>query len=140
MAGGVEDVILKSGTNKIHGDVYEYARRTWLDANTWNNDWYIARATAGTNLKPYLTPPMKWDQYGAELDGPVVLPKIYNGRNKTFFNLQYENWHEIEPNTISESVPGSGWVNGDFTNLVYWNGSGYSPISILDPLNISQNV
>ena len=139
MAGGVEDVILKSGTNKIHGDVYEYARRTWLDANTWRNDWYINRATAGTNLKPYLTPPMKWDQYGAELDGPVVLPKIYNGRNKTFFNLQYENWHEIEPNTISESVPGSGWVNGDFTNLTYWNGSGYSPISILDPLNISQN-
>jgi hypothetical protein len=139
MAGGVEDVILKSGTNKIHGDVYEYARRTWLDANTWQNDWAIARAVPGTNLKPYLTPPMKWDQYGAELDGPVVLPKIYNGRNKTFFNMQYENWHEIEPNTITESVPGSGWVNGDFTNLVYWNGSGYSPISILDPLNISQN-
>ena len=139
MAGGVEDVILKSGTNKLHGDVYEYARRTWLDANTWSNDWYVGRATPGTNLKPFLTPPMKWDQYGAELDGPVVLPKIYNGRDKTFFTMQYENWHEIEPNTLSVSVPSPQWINGDFSNLVYWNGSGYSPISILDPLNISQN-
>jgi hypothetical protein len=139
MAGGVEDVILKSGTNKIHGDVYEYLRRTWLDANTWQNDWAISRATPGTDLKPFLTPPMKWDQYGAELDGPVVLPKVYNGRDKTFFTMQYENWHEIEPNTIVESVPSPQWINGDFSNLTYWNGSGYSPISILDPLNISQN-
>ena len=139
MAGGVEDVILKSGTNKIHGDVYEYARRTWLDANTWQNRWFITRAAAGTNLKPWMTPPMKWDQYGAELDGPLVMPKLYNGRNKTFFTLQYENWHEVEPNTLVESVPSPQWINGDFSNLVYWNGSGYSPISILDPLNISQN-
>jgi outer membrane receptor for ferrienterochelin and colicin len=35
MAGGVENVILKSGTNSIHGDVYEFARRTWLNANSW---------------------------------------------------------------------------------------------------------
>jgi hypothetical protein len=139
MAGGMEDVTLKSGTNKIHGDVYEYARRTWLDANYWNNDWFISRAKAGTNLTPYKTPTMKWDQYGAELDGPVVLPKLYNGRDKTFFEMQYEKWHEVEPNTLTVSVPGSGWVNGDFSNLVYWNGSAYSPISILDPLSIKQN-
>jgi hypothetical protein len=139
MAGAVEDVELKSGTNKLHGAVYEYARRTWLDANTWQNDWVISRAAPGTNLKAYKTPPMKWDQYGAELDGPVYIPKLYNGRNKSFFTASYENWHEIEPNTIVESVPGTGWVNGDFSNLVYWTGSGYAPISILDPMNISQN-
>jgi hypothetical protein len=139
MAGAVEDVELKSGTNKLHGDAYEYARRTWLDADTWQNDWYIKTATAGTDLAPYETPPMKWDQYGAEMDGPVALPKLYNGRNKSFFTVQYENWHEIEPNTITESVPGPGWVNGDFTNLTYWTGSGYAPISLLDPENISQN-
>ncbi|MGA8727156.1 MAG: TonB-dependent receptor [Terracidiphilus sp.] len=141
MAGAVEDVRLKSGTNQLHGDVYEYARRTWLDANTWQNDYTIAKALPGTNLKPYETPTMKWDQYGAELDGPVVLPKIYNGRDKSFFTMQFENWNEIEPNTIYDSVPGAGWSNGDFSNLVYWNGTNkdYEPISILDPLNISQN-
>lgn len=51
-AGGVEDVILKSGTNKFHGDVYEYARRTWLDANTWQDGYDIAHATPGTDLTP----------------------------------------------------------------------------------------
>ncbi|HEY1578128.1 MAG TPA: TonB-dependent receptor [Terracidiphilus sp.] len=139
MAGAVEDVTLKSGTNKLHGDVYEYARRTWLDANTWQNDYDIHTALAGADTHRFSTPIMKWDQYGAELDGPVVVPKLYNGRNKSFFTLQYENFHELEPNTISDSVPGAGWADGDFSNLVYWNGSSYSPISILDPENISQN-
>lgn len=139
MAGGVEDVVLKSGTNQLHGDVYEYARRTWLDANTWQNDWAISRALPGANIKPYQTPTMKWDQYGAELDGPVVVPKLFNGRDRSFFAMQYENWHEIEPNTLVESVPGPGWINGDFTNLVYWTGSGYAPISLLDPLTIQKN-
>ena len=137
MAGGVEDVILKSGTNNLHGDVYEYARRSWLDANTWQNDWSIARALPGTDLTPFRNPPMKWDQYGAELDGPVVIPKLFNGRNKSFFVVQYEKFHEIEPNTITESVPGPGWINGDFTNLEYWNGSGYAPIVLYDPQSIT---
>lgn len=141
MAGGVEDVTLKSGTNKLHGDVYEYARRTWLDANTWQDKYDIATASAGTNIAPYATPKMSLDQYGAELDGPVEIPKLYHGRNKSFFTTQYENWHELEPNTISDSVPGPGWVNGDFSNLVYWNGTNkdYEPIAILDPENISEN-
>lgn len=141
MAGAVEDVTLKSGTNKIHGDVYEYARRTWLDANTWSNDWHIAKATPGTNISGFKSPTMKWDQYGAELDGPVFIPKVYDGRNKSFFTLQYENWHELEPNTVSDSVPDPKWADGDFTSLVYWNGTNkdYEPISLLDPMNISQN-
>jgi hypothetical protein len=139
MAGAVEDVTLKSGTNKLHGDVYEYARRTYLDADTWQNDWFISRATPGTDVSAFVTPPMKWDQYGAELDGPIFVPKLYDGRKKSFFTLQYENFHEIEPNTITESVPGPGWANGDFSNLVYWTGSAYAPVSLLDPMSISQN-
>jgi hypothetical protein len=141
MAGAVEDVVLKSGTNKLHGDVYEYARRTWLDANTWSNDYYIAKADPGTDISQFKTPKMKWDQYGAELDGPVRIPKLYDGRNKSFFTMQYENWHELEPNTISDSVPSPQWANGDFTNLVYWNGNDkqYEPITLYDPMNIHQD-
>lgn len=104
-AGGVEDVILKSGTNKIHGDVYEYARRTWLDANTWQNKYKLALALPGANLSALRTPKQKRDQYGFELDGPVVIPKLFNGRDKTFFTMQFENWNEIEPNTVTDSVP-----------------------------------
>lgn len=139
MAGGVEDVTLKTGTNKLHGSVYEYWRRTWLDANTWQNDWYISHAAPGTNISQFKTPPMKWDQYGVEVNGPVYVPKLYHGRDKSFFAIGYENWYEIEPNTIVESVPSPSWINGDFSNLVYWNGTSYSPIQLYDPLTIHQN-
>jgi len=139
LAGGVEDVTLKSGTNKIHGDVYEFARRAWLDANTWQNDFDIAQALPGTNISQYAKPQHKLDQYGAELDGPVFVPKLYDGRNKSFFTLQYENWNEITPNTTTTSVPSPQWLTGDFSNLVYLNGSTYSPITLYDPLTITQN-
>lgn len=143
MSGGVEDVTLKSGTNQIHGDVYEFARRTWLDANTWQDDWYNSRATPGSTLTG--TPNHKLDQYGAELDGPVLVPHLYNGHDKTFFTMQYERWNEITPSSTTTSVPSPQWYtpdangNYDFSNLVYWNNNQYSPISLLDPENISQN-
>jgi hypothetical protein len=136
LAGGVEDVVLKSGTNRLHGDIYEYARRTFLDANTWKNKYSIATALPGTDLTPYQTDKHKLDQYGFELDGPVRIPKLYNGRDKSFFTMQYENWNETEPNTLSVSVPDPAWLKGDFRSLVTSDGK---PISILDPENISQN-
>ncbi len=139
MAGAVEDVTLKTGTNKLHGDTYEYARRTWLDANTWQNDWFIKTATAGTDLSSYKTPQNKWDQYGVELNGPVRIPKFYDGRNKSFFAVGFENFHQTQPNTIVDSVPSTNWKNGDFSDLVYWDGSSYSPIVLYDPQSIQQN-
>ncbi|MDQ2843645.1 MAG: TonB-dependent receptor, partial [Acidobacteriota bacterium] len=139
LAGGVEDVTLKSGTNKLHGDVYEFARRTWLDANTWQNDWNISRAAPGADVSQFRTLKHKLDQYGAELDGPIFIPKIYNGRDKTFFTLQYENWNESAPNTTTTSVPSPQWLTGDFSNLVYLNGKSLDPITLYDPLSITQN-
>lgn len=133
-SGGVEDVILKSGTNKLHGSVYEYARRTWLDANTWENDWAKVTALPGTDLAQFRTPEMKWDQYGFELDGPIVVPKIYNGRNKTFFTLQWEHFKALSPLTDIASVPDPAWANGDFSQLDYWDGTEYQPKQIYDPL------
>jgi hypothetical protein len=143
--GGVIDSTLKSGTNKLHGDMYEFARRTWLDANTWQNNWIIARAIGTDNeasyRQTYAREQHKLDQYGAELDGPVRLPWLYNGKDKTFFLLQYENWNEKVPNSLITSVPDSTWASGDFSNLTWWNGSdnAYEPVWIYDPLSIQQN-
>ncbi len=134
-AGGVVDMTLKSGTNKIHGDAYEFARRTFLDANSWQNNWLAS--TTG-NTAEYARAQHKLDQYGAELDGPVVLPKLYSGRDKTFFLLQYENWNEVVPNSMVTSVPSSSWSSGDFSNLTWYNGDdkAYEPIWIYDPLSL----
>lgn len=132
LRGGAVEMVLKSGTNKLHGSVYEFARRGWLDANSWQNDYYLA--TQPTNTK-YLKAKHKLNQYGAQLDGPVVLPKVYNGRDKSFFVLQYENWDEIMPsNSIVTSVPDPKWLTGDFSGLQVWNGSSFSAVTIYDPL------
>jgi hypothetical protein len=139
MAGAVEDVTLKTGGDKIHGDVYEFARRTWLDANTWQNDWFQKTASPGTNLVPFETAQMKWDQYGAEVDGPLELPFHHHGQAKTFFTVQYESFKEVVPNTVTDSVPSPQWLTGDFSNDTYWNGTGYSPVTIYDPLSIQLN-
>jgi hypothetical protein len=132
--GGVEDIILKSGVNQLHGDVYEFARRTWLDADTYQNDY--ARSQGNTASKAQ----HKLDQYGAELDGPLYIPHLYNGHDKTFFVLQYENWSEKAPNTIITSVPDPKWLTGDFSNLQWWNGSALADITLYDPLTIKGGV
>jgi hypothetical protein len=138
LSGGVVDMTLKSGTNKLHGDAYEFARRTFLDANTWQNDWLLAQPQNAGN-PAYGTSAMRWNQYGAELDGPVVLPKVYHGQDKTFFLMQYENFNEVVPNSLVTSVPDPNWINGNFSNLTWYNGSAgaYQPIILYDPLTLN---
>ena len=123
--GGVIDMTLKSGGNKVHGSVYEYYRRSWLDANAWSNDYY------GLNKSAH-----KVDQYGAELDGPIQIPKLYDGRDRAFYLLQYENFDETEPNLITTSVPDPAWLKGDFSKLTY---VGQGPELIYDPLTVTLN-
>jgi len=130
--GGIIDVILKSGTNKYHGAAYEFARRSWLDADTWQNDYLNAKQSHSATKGQH-----KLDQLGAEVGGPVVLPKLYNGKDKTFFLLGYENWDEKVPNTLVTSVPDPKWYKeGDFSNLTWWDGSKYAPMTIYDPTSI----
>lgn len=128
--GGAINMDLKSGTNQIHGDVYEYMRRTWLDANWWVSD--AQKVLNPAKAYQYATPKHKLDQYGGELDGPVVIPKIFNGHNKLFFLGQVENWNEVQPPaggpTLS-SVPDPKWATGDFSGLTY-NGN---PVTIYNP-------
>lgn len=128
--GGVIDMTLKSGTNQLHGSVYEFARRGWLDSNLWVNDY---------NHLPKQN--HKRDQYGFELDGPVVLPKLYNGRDRTFFLAQFENWNEIIPSVALDTVPEPQWLNGDFSDLTYYDAASgmRKPITIYDPLTLHAN-
>ena len=129
-SGGVIDMTLKSGTNQLHGSVYEFARRTFLDANTWQNNFYGTSRTG-----------QKLDQYGFELDGPVVIPKVYNGRDKTFFVMEFQNWHNVNPGTAVTSVPEQKWLTGDFSDLTYFDSKtgSYQPSIIYDPTTLHDN-
>src|SRR5215471_19999634 len=73
-AGSVMNATIKSGTNQIHGSAYELHRDAALDAaNFFEN-------LAGKPKAPFV-----WNEFGAVIGGPVVIPRLYNGRNRTFF-------------------------------------------------------
>jgi len=118
-AGGVVNMSLKSGTNALHGTGYEFYRRKWLDANS-----FVLNARQIPKVEHYL------DQYGFEVDGPIELPGIYNGKNKTFFMFNGEKYREGTPASQLSSVPTAAMRNGDFSHLVDAQGR---PIIIFDP-------
>jgi len=105
--GGVVNVVLKSGGNRFHGSLYEFARRNGWDANSFQNN-----ARGAPRDGHYL------DQYGVQLDGPLVLPKLYHGRNRTFFLFNYEGYREGAPQPLILSVPEPEMRDGDFSKLV----------------------
>jgi hypothetical protein len=118
--GGTVNITLKSGTNLIHGALYDYERNTVFNANLFqSNAAGIARA------------PFHWHQPGVEFDGPVLIPGVYNGRNKTFFMTNLEWVRLNQPATNVDTVPTLAERTGDFSGLVQANGSA---ITIYDPM------
>jgi len=117
--GGVVNVSLKSGTNSLHGTVYEFARRNSWDANSFQNN-----AAGAQRSGHYL------DQYGVQAGGPVYLPKLYDGRDKSFFMVNYEGYREGTPGPLTLSVPELDMRGGDFSKLVDSQGR---KITLYDP-------
>ncbi|MFN3322531.1 MAG: carboxypeptidase regulatory-like domain-containing protein [Bryobacteraceae bacterium] len=123
--GGVFNVVLKSGGNAHHGTVYEFARRRWMDANTFQNN-------AVGNPRP----DHRLDQYGIQLDGPVFIPKVLrkDGKVRLFYMGQYEGYYEKWPQFLRNSYPEMEMRNGDFSKLRTATGE---PITIYDPIPAS---
>jgi len=103
-AGGVVNLSTKGGTNDLHGDAYEFLRNKLLNANSFFN-----------NRNGVPTGAFTQNQFGATLGGPVVLPKLYNGRNRTFFFLNYEGFRLRQGQGVLLSVPTQAERNGDFS-------------------------
>jgi hypothetical protein len=100
------NVLTKSGGNAYHGSLFEFVR----------NDAFDATPFAFTaNRVP--TSPFKWNDYGFEIDGPIVIPKLFNGRNRLFFMSNYE-WLVQRQHALSTySVPTAAMFSGDFSQL-----------------------
>jgi hypothetical protein len=118
--GAVINATYKSGTNNLHGTVYEFWKNRSLNANTWLNDVNHA-AKPFTNV----------NTFGYSLGGPVYLPKIFNGRNRLFFFTNYEGYRDVAPTTTLMTIPTVGQRSGDFSHLATAAGA---PILIYDPL------
>src|SRR5580765_1213221 len=114
-AGGVVNIVTKSGTNTPHGSLYYFVRNDAFDARN---------AFAATKA------PFRYNQYGGTIGGPVILPKVYNGRNKTFFFFKYEGWQNRRYQSNILSVPTAAMRAGDFSDLRDATGK---QIQIYDP-------
>ena len=119
--GGVINVVIKSGTNDFHGGVFEFLRNSKLDANS-----FFANRQ-GIPLTSF-----KRNQYGANLGGPVRIPGVYDGRNKTFFFFGFEKLNERLPRDARQRVPTELERAGDFSQT--FTGAG-ALIQIYDPFN-----
>lgn len=107
-AGGIVSVVTKSGTNTVHGTLYDYVRNNDFDANPFFN-----------NEQGLPVPVLKRNQFGGTVGGPVVLPKIVNGRNKLFFFFSYEGQRQsaldTSPGKVTTYTPAE--ATGDFSAL-----------------------
>lgn len=102
--GGVINASIKSGTNRFHGSAYEYLRRTELNANQFSSN---------ANGQPRARRTV--DQWGGEIDGPVKIPHLYNGKDRTFFMFSMEKYAESTPQPSLGSVPTKEQRDGDFS-------------------------
>jgi len=84
--GGQFAFATRSGTNQWHGTAFEYLRNDYFDANNWFNNFF---------RQP--EPPLRQNDFGGTLGGPIEIPKLYNGKNRTFFFFSYEGLRLLQP-------------------------------------------
>ncbi|HEU0123051.1 MAG TPA: TonB-dependent receptor [Bryobacteraceae bacterium] len=93
--GGQFAFTTRGGTNDFHGSLFNYFRNDKLDANNWFN-----------NANRLAKPSMRQNNFGATFGGPLILPKLYNGKNRTFFFYSYEGLRLRTPQTaVNRAVP-----------------------------------
>jgi hypothetical protein len=99
------NLVSKSGTNDLHGAAYDYIQNTSLNAHQFTD-----QVGAPKQIQHY-------NQYGFDLGGPVYIPKLYNGRNKTFFFASYEKINQVQQSSGISSTLTQAERNGDFSAI-----------------------
>ncbi len=126
--GGVFNATLRSGQNRMHGAAFGLLRAQPLLANTF----FSNKAGLPIEQQPF-------KNYGDSLGGPVRIPKIYDGRNKTFFFVTTEGYRQFDAIASTSQVPTMAERNGDFSQSMYNQGTTAKPIlvpwTMYDPLS-----
>lgn len=112
--GTVTNAVVRSGDNQLHGAAYYVFQNTYFDANTYEKSGHgQPRSNNQVN------------QTGLVIDGPVYIPKLYDGRNKTYFMFSFERYATHTPQNYSGRVPTADELKGDFSGLCSnFNGAG----------------
>lgn len=105
--GGIEIYVTKSGTNDLHGTLFHNMRRDIWNANAWAN-----------NARGLARPKDRFNEYGAGVGGPIWIPKVYNGRNRSFFFFTYSrDKRPISTGAALNTVPTSLMRQGNFSQV-----------------------
>jgi hypothetical protein len=119
-------MVMRSGTNDFHGSLFEFLRNDKFDAEDYFQNYFN---TSNVRLPKQ---GIRQNQFGGVINGPVVIPKLYNGKDKTFFMFNYEGRRRSLPGAASSTlVPTEEFRNGDFSQLLRIP----TPVQIIDPLN-----
>jgi hypothetical protein len=110
-AGGVVNMVSKSGGSDFHGSAFEYVRNDAFDARNPFDVCTTARCKPGQGV-PDKPVPFRQNQFGATLTGPIF-------RNHTFFSAGYDGWRYSQPTLALTYVPTAAEINGDFTNTPF---------------------
>ncbi len=113
-SGGLVTYALHTGTDQLHGEAFEFYRNEDMDANGFNADNTVPVTPKGHFSR---------NQYGATLGGPVILPKLYNGKSKTFFFVSYEGLRDTSAGSFLGTVPTALERTGDFSQTFDANGN-----------------
>ncbi|HWB95872.1 MAG TPA: carboxypeptidase regulatory-like domain-containing protein, partial [Bryobacteraceae bacterium] len=117
--GGIVNVVIKSGTNEMHGNVFEYFRNDKLNANNWANNW-----------KDNARAPMRWNQFGGTLGGPII-------KDKLFYFLDYQGLRRANPGAPSSiTVIPTEWRNGDYSRLLNPSAQDMADLGISGPVQL----
>lgn len=103
VAGGIVNIVTKSGTNSLHGTFWEYVRNSAFDARSY----FLTKVN-----------PLHQNQFGLMVSGPVLIPHLYNGKNKTFFLFSYEGFRQSQAAQNLWTTPTAAQLGGDFSNLL----------------------
>lgn len=127
--GGTISVATKSGTNQLKGDLWEFGR----------NNEFVARNPL-VNLPGVPFPPYHLNQYGIVVGGPVYVPRLYDGHDKTFFEFGFQRFTQTEKLETYGRVPTADELNGIFTNSLFFLASPgiqhlYDPASTTNAAN-----
>jgi hypothetical protein len=120
--GGLINVATRSGTNQLHGTLFEFLRNSKLDANTWANN---------RNGAP--RPALQRNEFGFTVGGPIKIPRVYDGANRTFFFFSEQSVRSRNQASATATVPIAAWRAGDFSDLRNGNGQ---PVLLYDPLAV----
>ena len=120
--GGIVNVVVKSGTNQFHGNVFEDFRNDKLNANSWARNW-----TPGLNTRV----PVRWNQFGGTIGGRIF-------KDKLFFFADYQGLRQANPTSVrTATVFPTAWRNGDFSSLLNTSFTGArAPIQLYNPFSV----